>query len=60
MDVCTALVVQGDGLEVVRRGDVHVFINASDSSITWHTLAHGNKAELKRDMRGEVTLVHEK
>lgn len=53
----TALVVQGDRLEVVGRGDAHVFVKSpGGSSLTWHTLDTGDKAELKRDPRGEVTL----
>jgi hypothetical protein len=60
VEVCTALVVHGDRVEVVGRGNVHVFIKSpGGSTITWHTLAHGGRAELKRDRRGEATLVHE-
>ncbi len=54
------LVVQGDRLEVVGRGDAHLFIKSpANASLTWHTLNPSNKAELKRDRRGEVSLVRE-
>jgi cyanophycinase len=56
----TALVVQEDRLEVVGRGGAHVFIKSSgDSTIVWHTLRPGSRAALKRERRGEVTLVRE-
>ena len=49
--------VQGDRLEVVGRGNAHVFIKApSNVTITWHTLGPGNKAELKRERDGAVAL----
>ena len=29
----------------------------ASSAVTWHTLNHGNKAELKRDRHGDVELM---
>jgi cyanophycinase len=56
----TALVVQENRLEVLGRGDAHVFIKAPDDfTIVWHMLRSGGKAALKRDGRGEVTLRRE-
>lgn len=53
----TALVVQEDNLEVLGRGDAHVFLKSpSDFTMVWHTLRSGNKAALKLDRRGEVSL----
>lgn len=53
----TGLVVQGDRLEVVGRGNAHVFIKTPvQATMIWHTLNTGNKAELQRDRRGAVTL----
>jgi cyanophycinase len=59
-DESTALVVKGDRLEVVGRGDAHVFLKAANgATLIWHTLHSGDKAELKRDRGGEVTLARE-
>jgi cyanophycinase len=56
----TALVAQGDRLEVVGDRNVHVFIKSvANSMIVWHTFRSGSKMELKRNRRGEVTLARE-
>jgi cyanophycinase len=56
----TALLAQGDRLEVVGDRDAHVFIkSAGDSTIVWHALRSGSKVALKRNRRGEVTLARE-
>lgn len=53
----TALVVQEDRLEVLGKGDAHVFLKSpSDYTMVWHTLRSGSKAMLQRDRRGEVSL----
>ncbi len=60
MEESAGLVVQGDRLEVVGRGDAHVFIKSSENAaLSWHTLNPGHKAELRRDRRAEVTLARE-
>lgn len=60
VDEGTALVVQGDRLQVLGSGNVQVFIKAlNNSPIVWHTLSTGSKAELKRDRRGETILTQE-
>jgi cyanophycinase-like exopeptidase len=58
VDQATALVLQADRLEVLGGGNAHVFLkSADDQTITWHTLKAGDKANLKRDARGQVMLV---
>jgi cyanophycinase-like exopeptidase len=56
----TGLIVWGDRLEVVGRGNAHVFLkSAGDFTIVWHTLRTGGHATLRRERSGEVTLVRE-
>jgi cyanophycinase len=56
----TGLVVQADRLEVVGRGNAHVFIpSPGNSMIVWHMLNSGDKATLQRGRRGDVTMVRE-
>jgi cyanophycinase len=56
----TALVVRADRLEVVGDGAAHVFLkSAADATIVWHTLRPDGKAALKRNRRGEATLMRE-
>jgi cyanophycinase len=53
----TALVVQEDRLEVLGKGDAHVFIKSpSDFTMVWHALRSGSKAVLQRDRHGDVSL----
>ncbi len=47
----TALIVQGDRLEVVGSGNAHVFLKShAGRTITWHELVPGDTAQLKRDV----------
>jgi cyanophycinase len=55
----SALVLRaGDRLEVLGAGGAHVFVKSPDDRVlTWHTLKSGDKAALKREAPGNVTLV---
>jgi cyanophycinase len=53
----TALVLRGNGLEILGNGNTHVFVKSADHrTITWHTLKPGDKAIFQRDSRGNVML----
>jgi cyanophycinase len=57
VDEGTTLFLYGDRLEAFGRGNVQVFLKAPGrSTIIWHTLKPGDRAGLKQDRRGEVTL----
>ena len=56
----TALVAQGNRLEVLGTSNVHIFLKSSAGrSITWHELAPGDTAQLKRDVPNFVMLARE-
>lgn len=56
----TALVAQGNRLEVLGASKVHIFLKASTGrSITWHELAAGETAQLKREVPNFVMLARE-
>jgi cyanophycinase len=57
VDERTALVVQGDRLEVLGSSSAHVFLKEGSQKITWHTLSSGSFVELKRGRNGESTLL---
>lgn len=56
----TALVAQANRLEVLGSGSVHVFLKSGlGRSITWHQLASGDTAQLKREVPDLVMLARE-
>lgn len=53
----TALIVQGNQLQVMGEGLVHVFLKSQlGRAISWHELGHGETALLKRDDEGQEIL----
>jgi cyanophycinase len=57
VDERTGLVVQGDHLEVLGSGSAHVFLKPDASTLTWHTLKSGTRAQLRRERSVHLTLV---
>jgi cyanophycinase-like exopeptidase len=56
----TALVAQGNRLEVLGTSNVHVFLKSSSGrSITWHELAPGDTAQLKQEVAPPVSLARD-
>lgn len=56
----TALVAQGNQLEVLGTSSVHVFLKSSAGrSINWHELASGDKAQLKQESLDFAMLARE-
>jgi cyanophycinase len=56
----TALVVQGNRMEVLGAASAHVFVKASAGrSITWHELTSGETAQFRRDLPGYVVVGRE-
>jgi cyanophycinase len=57
----TALVVQGDRLQVLGAGSVHVFVKSEPNghTIVWHELFPGDQAQLTADSSGVPVLRRE-
>ena len=56
----TALIAQGDRLEVVGTGSAHIFLKTRGGrTLAWHELLPGETAQLKRDKLGTEIVVRE-
>jgi cyanophycinase len=60
VEEATALVVRGDELQVLGRGNAHLFLKSSDRrSLHWHELAARETGQLRRTASGTVLLVQQ-